>query len=331
MMRRLLALGLGILLVCLGPLGLGSAADPQQPTSLRRIGVLLVGFSPESKEARAFQQGLRDAGYAEGADVVIEWRSAKGDYARVPELVADLVQRKVDVIVVDGTLAIQAVKRATSTIPIVMALAADPVGTGLVANLAHPGENVTGLSLMIPELNVKRLQLIKETIPHLTRVAVLWNPGTPWHPKVNEDLRAAAPSLSIELKFVSARTLEELGPALSAASRAHSEALYILPDGFFLTRRTTLLKLALQARLPSIWQESVAAEAGGLMSYGANYGDLFRRSAGYVDRILKGARPSDLPIEQPIRFDLVVNLKTAKALGIAVPESILQRADEVIR
>ena len=330
-MRRLLALALGILVVSLVPLGLSSAGDPQQPTSPRRIGVLLLGFSAESKEAQQLRQGLLDAGYAEGRDVVIEWRSAKGDFDLIPQLASDLVQRKVDVIVVDSTLATQALKRATSSIPIVMALVADPVGSSLVASLAHPGGNVTGLSLMHSELHVKRLQLLKEIIPRLTRVAVLWNPGTPWHPKVNEDLRAAAPSLSMELKFVSARTLEEIGPALSAASRAHSEALYIIPDGFFLTCRTELLKLALLARLPSIWGESVAAEAGGLMSYGANYGDQFRRSAGYVDRILKGARPGDLPIEQPMRFDLVVNLKTAKALGITIPESILLRADEVIR
>ena len=184
-----------------------------------------MGFSPESKEAQAFRQGLRDAGYAEGRDVVIEWRSANGDYDRVPELVADLVQRKVDVIVVDSTLATQAVKRATSTIPIVMAIVADPVGSGLVASLAHPGGNVTGLSLMMTELSAKRLQLLKETIPRLTRVAVLWNPDTPYHPKVIEDLKAAAPSLSIELSFVSVRTPEEFGPAFSAVSRAHAQAL----------------------------------------------------------------------------------------------------------
>ena len=222
-----------------------------QAAAPRHIGVLLVGRAAESKDAQQLRQGLLDAGYAEGRDVVIEWRSAKGDFDQIPKLAADLVQRKVDVIVVDGTLATQVLKRATSTIPIVMALVADPVGSGLVANLAHPGENVTGLSQMIPELNVKRLQLLKETIPQLTRVAVLWNPTTPWHPKVIEDLRAVAPSLSIELKFVSARTLKEIGPALSAASQAHSEALYIIEDALFLTHRTTLLKLALQARLPA--------------------------------------------------------------------------------
>ena len=285
------------------------SAYAQQPASPRRIGVLLVGFSPESKEAQAFRQGLLDAGYAEGRDVVIEWRSANGDYARVPELAADLVQRKVDVIVVESTPAAQAVKRATSTIPIVMAVVADPVGSGLVANLAHPGGNVTGLSNMMAELSAKRLQLLKEAIPRVTRVAVLWNPDTPFHTKVIEDLKAAAPSLSIELNFVGARTPEEFGPAFSAVSRAHAQALYVIDDPFFFTHRTTLLKLASKARLPAIYGVRQYVDEGGLMSYGANFEDQVRRSAGYVDKILKGAKPGDLPIEQPTKFELVVNLK----------------------
>ena len=246
-------------------------------------------------------------------------------------MAADLVQSKVDVIVVDGTLATRAAKRATSTIPIVMALVADPVGSGLVANLAHPGGNVTGLSMMATELSAKRLQLLKETIPRLTRVAVLWNPDTPYHPKVIEDLKAAAPSLAIELNFVGVRTPEQFGPAFSAVSRAHAQALYVIGDPFFLTHRTTLLKLASKARLPVIYAEREFADEGGLMSYGPNLGDEFRRSAGYVDKILKGAKPGDLPIEQPTKFELVVNLKTAQALGITIPESILLQADEVIR
>jgi putative ABC transport system substrate-binding protein len=306
-------------------------ARAQQPGSPRRIGVLAGGFTPENKEAQAFRQGLRDAGYAEGRDVVIEWRYVGGDYARVPALVADLVQLKVDVIVVTNTPAALAVKRATSTIPIVLASVGDPVGSGLVTSLAHPGSNVTGLSLMIAELSAKRLQLLKEAIPRLTRVAVLWNPDTPPHTKVVEDLKAGAPSLSIELKFVSARTPAEFGPAFSAVSRAHAQALYVLEDPVFFTHRMTLLKLALKARLPVLYGERNFPDAGALMSYGPNTEDLFRRSAGYVDKILKGAKPGDLPIEQPTKFELVVNLKTAKALGITIPQSILLRADEVIR
>jgi putative ABC transport system substrate-binding protein len=329
--RLAFALTLVALAACLGPFGLASAADAQQPVSPRRIGVLLVAFSPEDKDAQAFRQGVRDAGYAEGRDVVIEWRSANGDYDRVPELVADLVQSKVDVIVVDNMVATRAVMRATSTIPIVMATVYDPVSSGLVANLAHPGGNVTGLSPMSTELTPKRLQLLKETIPRLSRIAVLWNPATPWHAKVIEDLKAVAPSLSMELSYVSVRTPDEIGPAFSAVSRAHAQALYVIGDAFFLTHRMTLLKFASKAGLPTVSGLKQFVDAGALMSYGPNFGDLFRRSAGYVDKILKGAKPGDLPIEQPTKFELVVNLKTARALGITIPESILVRADEVIR
>ncbi|MGH2361295.1 MAG: ABC transporter substrate-binding protein [bacterium] len=306
-------------------------ATAEQPAQPRHIGILAVISSPESKEAQAFRQGLRDAGYAEGRDVVIEWRSASGNYARVPALAADLVQRKVDVIVVESTPAALAVKRATSTIPVVLAVVADPVESGLVANLAHPGGNITGLSGMGVELNAKRLQLLKETIPRLTRVAVLRNPASPWHTKVVEDLKAVAPSLSIELSVVGVRTLEEIGPAFSAVRRAHAQALYVIGDGFLLAHRAMLVKLASKDQLPSIYFARHFADAGGLMSYGPNLGDLWRRSAGYVDKILKGAKPGDLPIEQPTQFELVVNLKTAKALGITIPQSILLRADEVIR
>jgi ABC-type uncharacterized transport system substrate-binding protein len=331
MLRGLVPFALAIQVAFLGLFGLLIPADAQQPASPRRIGVLLVGWSCDQKEVRGLHQGLRDAGYVEGHDVAIECRSAVGDYARVPQLAADLVQRKVDVIVVENTVAARAAKRATSTIPIVLAVVADPVGSGLVTNLAHPGENVTGLSQRIPDISAKGLQLLKETIPHLTRVAVLWNPATPWHPKVIEELKAAAPSLSIELSFVGARTPEQFGLAFSAVSRAHAQALYVIGDALFVTHRMTLLRLVSKARLPGIYAERVVAEAGGLMSFGTNYEDLFRRSAGYVDKILRGANPADLPIEQPNKFELVINLKTAKELGITIPESILLRADEVIR
>jgi putative ABC transport system substrate-binding protein len=322
---------LAALVAYLGLFGLASAADAQQPAALRRIGVLLVTFSPESKEAQAFRQGLRDAGYSEGRDVVIEWRYAKGDYDRVAELAAELVQRKVDVIVVDSTPGTQAVKGATSTIPIVMTSVADPVGSGLVASLAHPGGNVTGLSLMSDDLAVKRLELLKETIPSLTRVAVLRNPANPWHTRAVEYLKAAAPSLSIELSIVGMRTPEEIGPAFSAVSRAHAQALYVTGDGLSISHRAMLVKLASKARLPTIYWARHFADEGGLMSYGASFVELWRRSAGYVDKILKGAKPGDLPIEQPTELEFVVNLKTAKALGITIPESILLRANEVIR
>ena len=329
--RRAFVRGLAILVGSLELLCLPVKAYAQQPPLPRRIGVLLVGWSPEQNEVQEFRRGLLDAGYVEGRDVVIEWRLANGDYARVPELVADLVQRKVDVIVVDGTQAARAAVQTTSTIPIVMALVSDPVGSGLVANLARPGGNVTGLSSMTIPLSTKRLQLLKEAVPKVTRVTVLWNPETPWHPKVIEDLKVVAPSLSIEVSFVGVRTPEEIGPAFSAMTRAHAQALYVLGDAFFQSHRVTLLKLASQARLPVISGSRLFADTGALMSYGPNYEDVFRQSAGYVDRILKGAKPGDLPIEQPTKFELVINLKTAKALGLKIPDSLLVQATEVIK
>ena len=319
------------LAACLGSVAPPRAADAQQPASPRRVGVLLALLAPDSKEVQAFRQGLRDAGYAEGRDVVIEWRSANGDYARLPQLAADLVERKVDVIIADITVATQAAKRATSSIPIVMAIVADPVGSGLVANLAQPGGNVTGLSIMLAELSVKRLQLLKEAIPRLTRVGVVWNPATPWHAKAVENLKAMAASLAIELSFASVRTPEEIGPAVAAVRRAHAQALYVVDGPPLFTHRATFLKLASTARLAVISGERQYTDEGGLISYGPNYEDQLRRAAEYVDKILKGGKPSDLPIQQPTKFVVVVNLKTARVLNITVPESILLRADEVIR
>jgi len=275
------------------------AAEAQQTASRRRIGVLFVLLSPAGKEAQAFRQGLRDAGYVEGRDVVIEWRSANGDYARLPQLAADLVERKVDVIVADTTPATQAAQRATSTIPIVMAIVADPVGSGLVANLSRPGGNITGLSIMLAELSAKRLQLLKEAMPSLTRVVVLWNPPTPYHAKAVENLKAVAPSLAIELSPVSVRTSEEIGPAFEAINRVHAQALYVVDSPPFFTHRTTLLRLAAKARLAVISGERPYADEGGLMSYGPSYEDQLRRSAEYVDKILKGAKASDSQSSSP--------------------------------
>jgi putative tryptophan/tyrosine transport system substrate-binding protein len=307
-----------------------AVARAEQPERMRRVGVLLVGLSPESKEAQHFRQGLRDAGYTEGRDVVLEWRSAKGEYDRVPGLIEDLIRSKVEVIVMDSTVATQLAMRSTSTIPIVMALVVDPVGSGLVKNLAQPGGNVTGLSMMTTELNSKRLQLLKEVIPNLTRAAVLWNPDHPFHAKVVEDLKVIGPSLSIELIFVGVRTLEQFTPAFSDISQAHAQALYVVEDPIFFADRATLLDFASKARLPTIHELRRFPEAGALMSYGPDLHDLFRRAAYYVDRILKGAKPADLPIEQPTKFELVINLKTANSLGLTVPPTMLTQADEVI-
>jgi putative ABC transport system substrate-binding protein len=279
----------------------------------------------------AFRQGLRDAGYSEGRDVLIEWRNARGDYNAMPRLVTELVQRKIEVLVLDGTPATRAAKRAAPTLSIVMTTVSDPVGSGLVSSLVHPGGNITGLTIMTPELTAKRLQLLKETIPGVNKVGVLWNPEMPFHPKMIEELKAAAPVLSIELNLIAARTAQELTPAFSAIARAHDQALYIIPDGLFFDRRAVILNMAAKARLPAIYWEKDFAEEGGFMSYGPSASDLTRRAAGYVDKILKGAKPGDLPIEQPTKFELVVNAKTAHTLGIIIPESVMLRADDVIQ
>ena len=331
MSRRAVAVVLLALAACFGPWTLSSPADAQQPASRHRVGVLLVAFSPVDKEPQAFRKGLRDAGYVEGRDVVIEWRSAGGDYAKVPELVADLIQRKVDVILVDGTPTARAALRATSTVPIVMALVADPVGSGLVTNLAQPGANLTGLSMMAPETGVKRLQLLKDAVPRASRVAVLWNPDTPAHAVAIRNLKTAAPAMSIKLELVAMRGSGDLDSVFSTMNRARVQAVYVIEDAAIAKHRRELLALAAKIQVPVVAGVRPFVEHGGLMSYGANVSDLFRRSAGYVDKILKGAKPGDLPIEQPTKFELVVNLKTANALGITIPESILLRADEVIR
>jgi putative tryptophan/tyrosine transport system substrate-binding protein len=313
---------------------LGAAAawplTAQAQPSPRRVGVLLVGLSPESKEARQFRLGLRDAGYSEGRDVSIEWRSANGDYDRVPALIADLMQHKIDVIVLDSTLATQMTVRAASSLPIVMAMVQDPVGSGLVKSLAYPGGNVTGLSNMANELYGKRMQLVKEMKPQLARVAVLWNPDHPAHPSALEELKAIAPLLSVELSFVGLRRPEQFDSAFVEVNQAKAQALYVVDDPIFFAHRTTLLSMASKAQLPTIHEQARWPEAGALMSYGPDTQDQFRRAALYVAQILKGAKPADLPVAQPTKFELVINLKTAKALGLEIPSLLLALTDYVI-
>ena len=318
----------GALAAGLGLLCLAGAAEAQQGP-MRRIGVLLVGFSPSDSPVKAFQQGLREAGYVEGRDITIEWRSANGDYDQVPRLAADLVGRNVDVIVAETTLATRALKRATSTIPIVMADAADPVGSGLVASLARPGGNVTGLSTNLTEIAAKRLQLLKEAVPGANRVAVLWNPEVPYHATAVKEIKTAAPSLSIDPRFIKARRLRDFDRSLSAISQEHAQALYIV-GAVVPPYRKRLIDFATRSRLPTTFQWRVYVDEGGLMSYGPDVPSMFRRTAAYVDRILKGAKPADLPVEQPTKFELIVNLRTAKALGLTIPPSVLVRADQVI-
>jgi len=319
------------LIVALGVLAASLLAAAQQPAKVPRIGFL----HPEPISARldrhdAFRQGLRELGYVEGRTIALEVRSAEGKRERLPALAAELVRLEVDVIVTATVPGIRAVQQATKTIPIVMAVVVDPVATGFVASLARPGGNITGLSMMAPELAGKWLELLKEAVPRVSRVAVLRNPTNPGAALSLSETEVAARALGVRLQLLEVRTPEELDGAFGAAARDRAGALIVLPDPMFHTHRTRIADLAAKSRLPAIYYARDYVEAGGFMAYGANIADMYRRAAYFVDRILKGARPADLPVEQPTKFELVINLKTAKALGLTIPQSILIRADHVI-
>jgi putative ABC transport system substrate-binding protein len=317
--------------ILLALVGVAAAADPAPAGVPRHIGVVLVSWSVDSRYALAIRDGLREAGYVEGRDIVIEWRSAHGDYTRVPKLVDELIRRKVDVLVTQGTVATLAAKRATSTIPIVMGTIADPIGSGLVTDLAHPGKNITGNTIMSAELTSKRLELLKESVPQTKRVAVLFNRKSPYSPAVIRQLQAAAAGLSLELKVIGLDSASELNRAFETATRAHVDALYAVEDALFDTHRTEMLDMVAKTRLPVVYWARAWAEDGGFMSYGPEYLGMFRGLAWFVDRILKGTKPGDLPIQQPTRFELVINQSAAQALGITIPQSVLLRADEIVQ
>ena len=330
MRRSYLATGLFVAL-SLFLTAMPSLAD-EPSIGLVRIGIIGIGSEKEvSRGITAFQAQLSAFGYVRGANLEIDARWANGDPGRLPDLVGELVRRKVDILVATTTYDVRVAKTKTSTIPIVMVTAADPVATGLVTSLARPEGNVTGLSLMTIELSTKRLQLLKDAFPNIARVAVLWNPDHPFHGKVVAGIKTAAPRLSLEPVFVSARAPAQLATALQAAKRARAQALCVIEDPFFYLHRAAITQLAAKERLPAIFGAREYSEAGGLLSYGPNYADMWHRVAGYVDKILKGAKPRDLPIEQPTKFELVVNLKTAKSLGVRIPESVLVQATEVIK
>jgi ABC-type uncharacterized transport system substrate-binding protein len=309
------------------------AAEAQQATKVARIGYLAPNLAASPHLPEAFRQGLRDLGYVEGRNVVIEYRDAEGKFERLPALTAELIALKVDVIVAGSTPAALAAKQATRTIPIVFAAAADPVTSGLVTSLARPGGNVTGLSILLPDLVGKNLEQLKQAVPGVTRVAVLWQPGG-FPERTEKDMlkraEVAGRALGVRLQFVEARGLADFDRAFSEMIRARADALTVLTSTMFIVERRRLVDLAAKNRLPAVypWREGV--DAGGLMAYGPNIADLFRRGATYVDKILKGAKPGDLPVEQPTTFELVINLKTAKALGLTIPPSLLGRADHVI-
>jgi putative ABC transport system substrate-binding protein len=310
------------------------AVKAQQGAKVPRIGYLAVDRAAGPHLIEAFRQGLRDLGYVEGSNVVIEYRDAEGKFERLPALAAELVALKVDVIVAGGTPLILAAKQATRTLPIVFAAASDPVTDGLVTSLARPGGNVTGLSNIAPELVGKRLELLKQAVPGVSRVAVLWQPGATGERTEKDMLKGAevaARALGVRLQVVEARGPADFDRAFSDMTRARADALTVLPSVMFITERRRLVDLAAKNRLPAVYPSREYVDVGGLMAYGPHVADLFRRAATYVDKILKGAKPGDLPIEQPTKFELVINLKTAKALGLTIPPSLLARADEVIQ
>jgi putative ABC transport system substrate-binding protein len=325
--RRVFLAGTGAVL-----LAAPFAAEGQQTGKVPRIGVLWP-YSPAiaAPFGDAFRQGLGRLGYVEGRNIALEERWADGKFDRLASLAAELVRLKVDVLVTASTPGTQAAQQATKTTPIVMTLVSDPVDSGFVANLAHPGGNVTGLSYMHPELSRKRLELIKDVVPKVSRVAVLSNPSNPSIRPLLRETEAAARALSVRLQVVEARDSGQLDSVFAAMSKERARALVVMPDAVFQDQRRRIVDLAAKSRLPAMYPWREAVEAGGLMAYGASGRDILRRAAIYVDKILKGAKPGDLPVEEPTKFEFVINLKTAKALDLTIPPSVLGRADEVIQ
>jgi putative ABC transport system substrate-binding protein len=313
--------------VAAGFLAAPLAAEAQRTTRVPRIGIL---GSHDVPFWQSFREGLRELGYVEGSTITIEYRWAGEREDRFPELASELVRLGADAIVTWGTPAALAAKTATNTIPIVMAASGNPLGTGLIASLARPGGNITGSSSLNLELEGKGLQLLKEIVPKLSRVAVLWNPGNPVHGDLLDSTRAAAAPLAVELQLVPLQSLADLESAFAKIHTARPHALIVLSDNFFVLERKRIVDFTAKIRLPAVYSVSVFADVGGLMVYGVNYHALFRRAATYVDRILKGTKPADLPVEQATTFELIINLKIAKALGLTIPPSLLQRADQVI-
>jgi putative tryptophan/tyrosine transport system substrate-binding protein len=313
-----------------GAAALPLAAKAQQAGKLPTIGYLGSATpATQGQWVAAFVQRLRELGWIEGRTIAIEYRWAEGRTERAAEIAAEFDRRKVDVIVTSGTAVVVAAMQATSVIPVVFAAAGDPVGTGLVASLARPGGNVTGLSNQVPDLAGKRLELLREIVPGLGRLAILANVGNPLVVLDMREVQATARTLGLEVITLEIRRGEDIVPAFEALN-GHEEALYVVFDALVNTHRIRINTLALAARLPTMHMFREGVEVGGLMSYGANFPDMYRRAADYVDKILRGTKPADIPVEQPTKFDLVINLTTAKALGLEIPPTLLTRVDEVI-
>jgi putative ABC transport system substrate-binding protein len=325
--RQLLFTAMGLLVAPL-------AAIAQQQSKVPRIGFLAARSrsTPSNPDVYydAFMQGMRELGYVEGKNLLIEWRFAEGKSERLPGLAAELVRMNVELIATHGTPATQAAQRATSTIPIVFAAASGPVASGFVASLARPGGNITGLSLTTVDVSPKHLELLKIMIPRLSRIAFLMNPDTSSHPAILKSVQAAAQTIGVKVLPLQARNPEDFERSFEAMTRERIEALILAPDTFYIWQRRQYATLALKHRMPTMFPFREQVEAGGLMSYGQNLADHYRRAASYVDRILKGAKPGELPIEQPTRLHLAINRKTAGALGLTIPQELLLRADEVI-
>ena len=327
---------LSTLLFALGLFGallfaLGLPAHGQQPVKIPKLGCYMLGAAGLGTREEAFRQGLRDLGYVEGQNIFIEWRFAAGEADQAKTIVDELVRLNVDIIVTDGNRSTSDAKNATTTIPIVMAVSGDPLGAGLVKTLARPGGNITGLTLLSPELSGKRLELLKETMPKISRVAVLFNPSNPAAILYLNEVEVAARSFGLQLQTLKASRPTDLASALSGAVTGRAHALITLPDAMFFSSRVQVTNFAAQNRVPAMFPESEFVNDGGLMSYGPNLPDLFRRAATYVDKILKGAKAADLPVEQPTKFEFVINLKTAKQIGLTIPPNVLARADRVIK
>jgi putative tryptophan/tyrosine transport system substrate-binding protein len=309
-----------------------SFAEAQQPTKIPRIGYMGASFrSTNPARIEAFRQGLRELGYVEGKNIVIEYRWAEGKFDRLPDLAAELVRLKVDVIVTAGPASTRPAKEATVTIPIVMGFDNDPVGNGFVASLARPGGNITGLSTHYPEITGKQLELLKEIVPRLSRVAVFGTSTQARNPQALRETELAAGAFKVKLQYLDVLGPKDIETVFRAASKGRAEAVLVLQSPVLNSQRTQVVNLAVKSRLPAIYAAREFVEDGGLMSYGVSVTDLYRRAATYVDKILKGAKPADLPVEQPIKFEFIISLKAAKQIGLTIPPNVLARADKVIR
>ena len=327
MKKNFLSLILAVLLLRVVP-----PAQAQQEKKVPRIGVVLSGTLASDRSGNdSFKQGLQELGHSEGENIVIEYRYAEGKLDRLPALVAELARLKVDVIVVQGTEPALAAKQHTSTIPIVMAHVGDPVARGIIASLARPGCNITGLTSASPDLSGKRLELIKETVPRLSRVGVLWSPISQGSTANFKEIEAAARTLGVQVQSLELRSSNDLESAFKAATGKRAHGLIVVEFAGISAYARRIVELATKSRLPTMFAQGVHVESGGLMYYGPNFPDLYRRAATYVDKILKGAKPADLPVEQPTKFEFIINLKTAKQIGLMIPPNVLARADKVIK